>query len=154
MLNYNNTPLSCQGQLTLANIDEICQLEIPNQISLISMHVPSLVKIPWHLLKLLSGNENMGVSRAENSVKIWRNLPISNPKPDLHDINAHTKFGENPLMFTRYHPETKYGRMDGRTDGRTYDWWTDTRTSKRENIIPCHYCGAGYKNNNNKNVKR
>ena len=114
------------------------------------MHVPSLVKIAWHLLKLLSGNENMGVSRADNSVKIWRNLPISNPKPDLHDINAQNKFGENPLMFTRYHPETKYGRTDGRTDRWIYDWKTDTRKSKRENIIPCHYRGVGYKNNNNK----
>ena len=44
------------------------------------MHIPSLV---------------------DNSLKIWRNLPISNPKPDLHNINAHTKFGENPLMFTQ-----------------------------------------------------
>ena len=43
----------------------------------------------------------MGVSRSDNSVKIWRNLPISNPKPDLHNINAHTKFGENPLTFTQ-----------------------------------------------------
>ena len=32
----------------------------------------------------------------ENSVKNWLNLPISNPKADLHNINAHTKFGENP----------------------------------------------------------
>ena len=55
----------------------------------------------------------MGVSRADNSVKTWRNLPISNPKSDLHNINAHTKFGENPLTFTgidvysSYHLETK-----------------------------------------------
>ena len=39
----------------------------------------------------------MDVSQADkNSVKIWRNLRIINPKPDLHNINAHTKFGENP----------------------------------------------------------
>ena len=37
----------------------------------------------------------MGVSRADNSVKIWRNLPISNPKPDLLNVNAYSKFGEN-----------------------------------------------------------
>ena len=43
----------------------------------------------------------MGVSRADNSVNIWRNLPISNPKPDLLNVTAHTKFGENPLMFTQ-----------------------------------------------------
>ena len=32
-------------------------------------------------------------SRADNSVKHWLNLPISNPKPDLLNINACTKFG-------------------------------------------------------------
>ena len=63
------------------------------------MHVASLIKIPCYLLNLSSGNENMGVSRADNSGKNGRNLPISNPKPDLYNINAHTKFGENPLMF-------------------------------------------------------
>ena len=65
-----------------------------------SMHIASLVKIPCYLLKLLSGNENMGVSRADNSIKIRLNLPISNPKPDLYNINAHTKYSENPFMFT------------------------------------------------------
>ena len=35
------------------------------------------------------------------TVKNWLNLPISDPKPDLHNINAHTKFGETPLMFTQ-----------------------------------------------------
>ena len=69
-LKYNTQPLSCHGQVTLSNIREICPLAIPNQISFISMHVPSLVKIPRHLLKLLSRNENMGVSLADNSVKI------------------------------------------------------------------------------------
>ena len=66
-----------------------------------TMHIPSLVKIHWRLLKLSSGNENMGMSRADNAVNIWWNFPISNPKLDLYNINAHTKFGENPLMFTK-----------------------------------------------------
>ena len=60
-----------------------------------------LVKIPCYLLKLSSGNEKMGVSQADNSLKIRQNLPISNPKPHFHYINAHTKFGKNPLMFTQ-----------------------------------------------------
>ena len=30
-----------------------------------------------------------------------RNLPKSNPKPDLHSINVHIKLGENPLRFTQ-----------------------------------------------------
>ena len=88
----------------------------------------------------------MGVSRADNSVKIWRNLPISNPKPNLHNINAHAKFGENPLMFTQViirkrktDRRTTDGRRDGETDGHMDD--------QRETIIPRHYCVAGYKNN-------
>ena len=28
-------------------------------------------------------------------------MPISNPKPDLYNINAYTKFGESPLIFTQ-----------------------------------------------------
>ena len=34
------------------------------------------------------------------TVKNGRNLSISNPKAEVHNINAHTKFGENPLTFT------------------------------------------------------
>ena len=44
---------------------------------------------------------NMDLSQVENDVKNGWNLPISNPKPDLHNISAHTKFGENPLTFTQ-----------------------------------------------------
>ena len=80
-----------------------------------SMHIASLVKIPCYLLKLQSGNKNMGVSLADNSVKNWRNLLISNPKPDLHNINAHAKFGENPLLFTQVIVrKRKYGHVSGR----------------------------------------
>ena len=50
-------------------IDEICPLAIKKEVSSISMHIASLVKIPCYLFKLSSGNENMGVSRADNSVK-------------------------------------------------------------------------------------
>ena len=57
------------------------------------MHMASFVKIPCYLLMLLSGNENMGVSRADNSVKIWRNLPISYSIPDLLNVNIYNKFG-------------------------------------------------------------
>ena len=83
------------------------------------MHIASLVKIPSSLFKLWPGNENMGVSRADNAVKIWQNLPISNPKPDIYNINKHTKFGENPLKFTQVIIQKR--KMDGRS--------VDTRTS-------------------------
>ena len=73
------------------------------------------MKIPCYLLKLSSGNENMGVSRADNFIKIWQNLPISNPKPDLLNVNAYSKFGENPLLFTQVIiRKWKYGRVSGR----------------------------------------
>ena len=47
------------------------------------------------------------VSSEENSSKMNENLPVSNPNLDLYNINTHTKFGENLLIFARYHPETK-----------------------------------------------
>ena len=80
-----------------------------------SMHIASLVKIPCYLLKLSSGNENMGVSQEDSFVEIWRKLPISNPKPDLYNINAHIKLGETPLMFTQVIIRK---RTDGQTHGR------------------------------------
>ena len=57
----------------------------------------------------------MGVSWAENSVNILRNLPISNPKPDLLKLNAYSKFDENPLLFTEVIiRKRKYGCVSGR----------------------------------------
>ena len=67
------------------------------------------------------------------------NLPISNPKTDLHNINAHTKFGENPLMF--------YSLSSGnekRTDGRTTDGQTHGRPTWNHNTPPLS-CGRGIK---------
>ena len=106
-----------------------------------SMHIASLDKIPCYLLKLSSGNDNMGMSWADNSVKIWRNLPISNPKPDLYNINAHTKFGENPWCLLKLSSRNEKWTIERTTDGRT-DGHMDVQ---RETIIPHHYCVAGYK---------
>ena len=41
---------------------------------------------------------------------------MSNSKPDLHNINTHTKFGENPLMFTQVIIRKR--KTDGQTHGR------------------------------------
>ena len=60
---------------------------------------------------------------ADNSVKIWWNLPISNLKPDLHNINAHTKLGENPLRYTQVIIKK------GKTDGQLTEIHKDTQTS-------------------------
>ena len=82
----------------------------------------------------------MGESQADNSFKIRRNLLISNPKPDLHHINAHTKFDENPLMFIQVIIRKR------NRDGWMTDRGTDRRTDVQcETIIPCHNCVAGYK---------
>ena len=64
--------------------------------------------------------------RADNSVKNQRNLPISYTKPDIHNINAHTKFGENLLMFTEV---IIWKQMDGQTYKRQLNRRTDTRKS-------------------------
>ena len=57
----------------------------------------------------------MGVSRADNSVNMLLNLPISNPKPDLLNVNAYSEFDENPLLFTQVIIwKQKYGRVSGR----------------------------------------
>ena len=72
-------------------------------------------------------------------------MPISNPKPDLHNINAHTKFGENPLMFTQVIIRKR--KTDGQADIRRTDRQTDELMDhQRETIIPRHCCVAGYKN--------
>ena len=34
-------------------------------------------------------------------IKNRQNLPISNPKADLHYIDAYTKFEDNSLIFTK-----------------------------------------------------
>ena len=98
------------------------------------MHIASLVKIPCYLLKLSSENENMGVFRADNSVKIWWNLPISNPKPDLHNINVHTKFGKKSLMFAQV--IIRKQKTDGRADQRTH-----SRPTWKHNTPPL-LCGG------------
>ena len=55
------------------------------------------------------------MSQADNTVINWHNLPMSNPKADLYNINTHTKFGENPLRFTEiFVQKWKYGGVMGR----------------------------------------
>ena len=130
-------------QITLSKIDEICLLAIPKPISTISVHIPSLVVVDWYLHKLSSGNKNMDAWQADNSVKNWQNLPISNPKLDLYNINAHSKFGENPLTFTQVIVwKWKYRQTDiWQTDG----WMEGHTDAQGETIIPCHYGVARYK---------
>ena len=59
--------------------------------------------------------------RADKSVKNGQNLPISNPKADLHNINAHIKFGENPLIFTKLSPRNENTDVS-RADNSVKNW--------------------------------
>ena len=55
------------------------------------------------------------ISKADNSIKNWRNLSMSNPNPDLHNIKAHIKYGKNPLRFTQVIVlKLKYRYVEGR----------------------------------------
>ena len=78
------------------------------------MHISNLVKIHWDLLVIVL-KVHMDVLRADDSVKNGRNSTISNPKADVHNINAYTKFGENPLILTKVIVQKwKYGHVAGR----------------------------------------
>ena len=64
----------------------------------------------------------MDVSRADKSVKIWRNLPISNPKLDLLNVNAYSKFDENALLFTKLSSGNENMGVS-RADNSIKNWW-------------------------------
>ena len=74
--------------------DKICPLAIPNQISTISMPIPSLVKIDWYLHALrLSSRKKILMCDGQITVKNWQNLSITFVaiQTQLQNINAHTK---------------------------------------------------------------
>ena len=76
------------------------------------MHISSL----WKSVEIYTSYfPDTDGSREDNSVKNWRSLTISNPESNLHNINAHTKFGEKPLAFTQVIvPKRKHGCVAGR----------------------------------------
>ena len=127
------------GQKTLTKIDEICPSAIPNQISTISIHIWSVVKIHWDLLKLSSENLNTDLLRADNSVKNWQKSHY--PKPDLY-ISMHrpslVKIHWYLLKFSSRNENT-----DRRTDVRQIDGHKD---NQHYTIIPLPLSCVGYKN--------
>ena len=46
------------------------------------------------VLKILSGNEILTLIKGCNSVKILQKMTGNNPKPDLVNVDVHTKFGQ------------------------------------------------------------
>ena len=72
-----------------------------------SMHIASLVKIPCYLLKLSSRNENMGVSRADNSLIFDEICPLAFPNQiSLMSIYI-ASFVKILVIYLSYCPETK-----------------------------------------------
>ena len=73
-------------------------------------------------------------------------LPISNPKPDRHNINAHTKFGDNPLTFSQVIIPKRKIQMNGHTTDRRMDGTTNMKPLCHYHVagIPCHYHVVGY----------
>ena len=69
------------------------QITILNQILIISMHIASLVKRPY-LLKLSSGNENIGMSWADNAVKICPSVENKSASIFFFEQFSQQKFGE------------------------------------------------------------
>ena len=114
---------------------------IPKQISLMSMYVPSLVKIPWHLLKLSPGTENIGVSRGDNRQKLTKLAHLQSQTRSSQYQYTYQVWWKSINVYSSYHPETKYWRTDGRTTDGRLDGHTDVQ---RETIIPHHYRVAGY----------
>ena len=129
----------CHWQITLSNIDEICPSAIPNKISFKSMHVPSLVKIPWHLLKLPSGNENMSITPSKFDEICPLAIPNQISKISMH-IPSLVKILWCLLKLSSGNEKRTDGRIGRLMDGPT-DWHMDVQS---ETIIPGHYCVAGY----------
>ena len=113
--NDNIPPLPCCGQITVSKIDQICPLAIWNQISTVSMHIPSLWKSSDIYTSYRPETTEWKFGR-QITVKYWRNLPHSSPKPDLHNTNTHTKSGENPFTFYQFIVLEMKIRTGGRTD--------------------------------------
>ena len=58
-------------------------------------------------------------------IESWRNLPISNPKPGLQNINSHIKISENRLILL------KLSSGNENTDL----WWAE-QSAKTDEICP------------------
>ena len=59
-------------------------------------------------------------------------MSISITKPDLYNINAQTKFGETPFMFTQV--IIRKLNTDGQTDGRMTDGWEDRQMDRHTDV--------------------
>ena len=81
--------------------DKIKRYAIPKHSFLISTLMQSLARIDQIMLKIEHGNQFSTSIKGNNSVLIWRNLPIYDHKPILPNINSYTMFEENRSSNTQ-----------------------------------------------------
>ena len=74
------------------------------------MHIANLVKIPCYLLVIIQ-KQKYGCISGKYLCKNLTKFAL----PDLLNVNAYSKFGENPLLFTQVIVrKRKYRRVSGR----------------------------------------
>ena len=79
-----------------------------------SMHIANLMKIPCYLLKVSSGNENMGMSQADNSVKFDKICPLA-IQNQISLMSMHiASLVKIPCYLLVIVQKQKYGRVSGR----------------------------------------
>ena len=66
------------------------------------MCIQNLVGFCQFVLKLLSGNDILTSIKGRNSVKILQKMTGNNPKLDLVNVDAHTKFGPILSIHSQY----------------------------------------------------
>ena len=66
------------------------------------MCTQNLVGFRQFVLNILSGNEILTSIKGRNSVKILRKMTGNNPKPDLVNVDVHTKFGRIPSIRSQH----------------------------------------------------
>ena len=87
--------------------------------------------------------------KADNSVKIWWNLPINNPKQDLHNINHMPSLVKIHLCLLKLSSGNEI-RTHRRTDVRLTDGRADRHSDvQHKTIIPRHSRIVG----NNERIK-
>ena len=135
---------------TPSKLDKIYPFAIPNQISTISMYIPSLVKIHWCLLKLSSRNEKwacLGRIRPSKFDELGL-LAIPN---QISTISMHipelVKIHWSLLKLS----SGKEIQMDRHTDIQ-YETIIPRHYRVAGTIIPHHYRVAGYKNKKNNSI--
>ena len=90
------------GQIALSKMDNICLLAIPKQMSTISMHIPSLVKIHKYILKLSSRNKKKTwMCQGQKTLSKSEAICPQQFQSRSPQYQCTHKIGENPLTFTK-----------------------------------------------------